>query len=244
MQNMELLEYLIFYLKAADRVLSSNYEEFAADSLDYIKSLGPKFEETFEHIIEKKADKLILSGKTYEYILSNMAHCKSVDEFILYLKNILAEIIQVKPQLLKSKENERLEFILDFDDIKSLRKALAEKKIESLFYGSFKDVYTFYESRIGFKLVHKQEDFDRINLLIRTRNLLVHNGGRGNTDFKKEFPEYSFGVADEVRYGFSDVLENNRYIIDIVKTIDATITSKFGLSLDNPEDLEKKTDSA
>ena len=60
MQKMELLEYLIFYLMATDRIMSENYEEYAADSIEYIKSFGPKFEERFEHIIEQKVDKLIL----------------------------------------------------------------------------------------------------------------------------------------------------------------------------------------
>lgn len=120
MQQLEILEYLIFYILASDRVFATRYEELRDNTLEYIKSLNPRFEENFNHILKQKADRLILGSRTYEGLLSQMVYNRSVENFLLYLKNILAEVIQVKPQLLKSGETERLDFILDFDDINEL----------------------------------------------------------------------------------------------------------------------------
>ena len=119
MRELEMLEYLILYILAADRVFTTRYEELREDTLEYIKSLNPRFEENFNHILKNQADILILRSRTYEGLLSQMVYNRSIENFLLYLKNILAEVIQVKPQLLKSGETERLDFILDFDVIKS-----------------------------------------------------------------------------------------------------------------------------
>ncbi|TLN00414.1 hypothetical protein FDZ73_19565, partial [bacterium] len=62
-QELEKLEYLVFYVLAAERIFATRYNEFKDESLDYIRSLGPKFQESFDHIIAHKGDRLILSGK-------------------------------------------------------------------------------------------------------------------------------------------------------------------------------------
>ncbi|HUT71931.1 MAG TPA: hypothetical protein VMW89_14780 [Desulfatiglandales bacterium] len=231
LQELEILEYLIFYLLVSDRVFYARYENFREESLDYIKSLGPKFKETFDQIVVSKADRLLFRSKTYENLLSQMAYSRSVDNFILYLKNILAEIIEVKPQLLKSGEKERLDYILNFDDIVELRRALADKKIESLFYSGFKDIFEFYESRIGIKLSDKTDDIEKFILMTKIRNLIVHNGGKINSEFKKAFPKYPFEVGESLKLSFKEILEDNYFILRSVDSIDSKITGKFGLSL-------------
>src|SRR3990172_4422029 len=50
-QEFELLEYLIFYVLASGRVLSTRYDEFREDSVAFISSLGPSFKETFDQVI-------------------------------------------------------------------------------------------------------------------------------------------------------------------------------------------------
>lgn len=231
LQELEILEYLIFYLLVSDRLFYTRYEDFREESLDYIKSLGPKFKETFDHIVVHKADRLLFSSKTYENLLSQMAYSRSVDNFILYLKNILAEIIEVKPQLLKSGEKQRLDYILNFDDIVELRRALADKKIESLFYSGFKDIFDFYESRIGITLSDKTDDIEKFILMTKIRNLIVHNGGKINYEFKEDFPKYPLEVGESLRFSFKKILEENYFILKSVDSIDSKITSKFGLSL-------------
>jgi dihydrofolate reductase len=231
MQDLEQLEYLIFYVLAAERLFGTRYDEFRDESLDYIQSLGPKFKETFKQIISKKADRLILSGKTYESLLSQMAYSRSIDNFLLYLKNILAEVIDSKPQLLKSGETERLDFVLQFDDINELRRALAKKKVENLFYGGFSEICKFYQSRLGIDLVKSQEDLNRLTMMTKIRNLIAHNAGKVNLEFKKEFPSYPIDVGESVRFSYREILDENALILKSVEFIDDRITKKFGLSL-------------
>jgi len=160
-----------------------------------------------------------------------MTFSRAVDSFLQYLKNILTEVIQVKPQLLKSGEKEKLDFILDFDDIQELRKALAEKKIESLFYLGFKDICDFFESRVGVKLVDANEDLEKLALQTKIRNLIVHNSGKINSEFKREFPNYKpLVIGGSIRLRYKDILKENSFILKCVESIDNKITSKFGLS--------------
>lgn len=132
-QELERIEYMIFFVLASGKIFSSRYDEFREKSLAYIASLGPTFKKSFEHQIAMQGDKLILSSRGHEKMLCQMTYCRLIEGFLLYLKSILSEIIQVQPQLLKSGEKETLEFVLGFEDICDLRKALAEKKIEHLF---------------------------------------------------------------------------------------------------------------
>jgi len=56
-QELEQLEYLVFYVLAAERIFATSYNDFREESLDYIKSLGPKFRESFDYIIAHKGDR-------------------------------------------------------------------------------------------------------------------------------------------------------------------------------------------
>jgi hypothetical protein len=67
---------------------------------------------------------------------------------------------------------ETLDFILSFNDYKSLIKAIAEKKIEMLFYQGIDGIQKFFKERIGVKLF--KEKYEQINLLVKQRNLAVH----------------------------------------------------------------------
>jgi hypothetical protein len=231
MQEFERLEYLIFYVLASGRIFSTRYDEFRDDSLAYISSLGPTFKETFDHLIVNEADILILSSKSYENILGEMAYGRCIESFLLYLKSVLAEIIQVRPQLLKSGEKETLEFVLGFEDIKELRTALAEKKIESLFYGGFTEIFKFYQSRVGVELVDSEETLSRLNRMTKIRNLIAHNGGKINAQFKGDYPDIPFEVGESMRFTYKDILDDNSFVLKSVENIDSKVSKKFSLSL-------------
>jgi hypothetical protein len=235
-QELERLEYLIFYLLVSDRLWHAHYEDFREESLDFIRALEPKFRETFDHIVVQKADRLLFASKSYENMLSQMTYSRSIDNFILYLKNILAEIIEIKPELLKSGDKERLDYILGFNDIAELRRALADKKIENLFYSGFKDISDFFESRIGISIIASPEDEIQFVLMTKVRNLIVHNGGKINSEFKKCFPDYPFEVSQSLRFSFKEILNQNAFLLKSVDSIDGKITRKFGLSLTHEKD--------
>lgn len=160
-----------------------------------------------------------------------MVYSRTIDSFLAYLKDLLAEVISVKPQMLRSNETERLDFILSFDDIAELRSALAERKIERLFYGGFGDIAEFYENRIGVKLFESDNDFEKVLLMTRIRNLIVHNGGRINSSFKRQYPDSEFEIGERIDLRYESISENALFLLNSVEAIDEKVTKKFGLSL-------------
>jgi hypothetical protein len=160
-----------------------------------------------------------------------MVYRRVLDSFLGYMKDLLAETIIVKPQLLKSKETERLDFILGFDDLTELRAAIAERKIERLFYGGFGDIAEFYAKRIGIELFDSQEALQKVILMTKLRNLIVHNRGIINATFKKEYPDYGLAVGDPLEFNFGNILTDLSFLLDTALAIDKKVGTKFGLSL-------------
>ena len=57
-----------------------------------------------------------------------MCYARTIDNTITYFKDILGEVILTTPNILKSKETERLDYILNFNNFDELKIALSEKK--------------------------------------------------------------------------------------------------------------------
>lgn len=169
----------------------------------------------------------------YERHFSQMAYSRSVDNFITYFKDILAEVVTKKPQILKSKDQERLDFILSHDNMDDLLKSISEKKIEELFYKGISDIEKFFEDRLGIKIFKDEETKREINKLIKQRNLIVHNRGRISKEFTNEFPELNYTVGLYLVFQYEHISQHNLLLSNYLVELDIEIAEKFDLDLKN-----------
>ena len=157
----------------------------------------------------------IFKSASYEKIFGQMVVCKVVDNFICYLKEILCEIIAKKPAILKSNESEKLEDILSFDTIEDLRKYIIEKKMNSLFYNNIDVIEKFFTDKLKVNIFGKNKE--DVSLIIKQRNLIVHNRAIVSNEFIKLFPSYGDMEGKQITYSYGEVERINIFINNFLK---------------------------
>jgi hypothetical protein len=230
-QELEQIYCLISFVCASGKVVRMNYAQFRDECVQNVKSRTNPFIGNTLRAVDAGADSVLFSDKTYEKLVSQMVYSRMVDGFLGYMKGLLAEIVASEPRLLKSNETERLDFILSFDEIAELRTALAERKIERLFYGGFEDIAEFYLKRIGVEVSPSEEALQRLTLMTKLRNLIVHNGGVVSRAFKKEYPDSPFSEGDRIEFNFDSIMADLSFLLDTALALDQKVASKFHLSL-------------
>jgi hypothetical protein len=225
------LEMLMLFLLANAKHLSTNVVETKKLIANiFSEADNEAAEKTVEFMNSNHSDKY-LDIFYYEKHFSGMTYVKSIDNFITYFKDILAEIVLMKPQILKSKENEKLDFILSFESMDDLIKAISEKKIEELFYKGITDIEKFFDDRLGVKIFKDEKTKNDINLLIKQRNLAVHNRGKISKEFVKDFPNNNFIANHFLDFNSSYVSDINGYLNNFIIDLEIELSEKFQLEL-------------
>lgn len=176
----------------------------------------------------KKIDKLF-DSQTFEIFYGQMCFAKTIDNILTYFKEILSEIVLKQPQILKSKETERLDFILNYSTIQELRVAIAEKKIEALFYAGFEKIELFFNERIGIDLFESEEQKNDFNFSILSRNLIVHNRGIVSKEYLKKTKTNTLNLGEKIHSTFENISLLNISIINFIGRIDKILINKFKL---------------
>lgn len=224
--EMQQSEMLISYLQVSNELVSNNTEEARKHFVNiYNNSQNPN---AAKAALQEKMGQF-LDINYYESPLSSMVYVRAIDNFITYFKEILAEIVQTKPQVLKSQESEKLDFILDYDSMEDLVNAIATKKIEELFYKGIEDIEKFFKNRLGIDIFKNLEEKNGINRLIKQRNLTVHNRKKISKEFSKQFPELKCEVGQYLIFEFRYVSMINLYLYNFISQIDEELSEKFKL---------------
>ena len=176
----EKAERILLYFKVSNNLIN----EDIIKSIDKLKTFNDKLEVPYE--LDSKKEKEFLEINYYEMTPATMIYVKAVDNFQNYFKEILTEIVVKEPRILKSNETKSLDFILSFENYQNLINAIAEKKIESAFYQNIEGIQKFFSEKVGVEIF--KEKSEEINLLIKQRNLAVHNRGRISKEFIRQFP--------------------------------------------------------
>lgn len=219
----ESIERILLYLRTTNSIIN----EDVLNSLSKLKTYNNNIEIPFE--IDQQFEREFLDINYFENTLSTMMYVKTVDNFETYFKDILSEIVLSDPRILKSKETEPLDFILSFSDYESLVNGIAEKKIESLFYQNIEGIQKFFRDRVGVEVFEGKTE--EINLLVKQRNLAVHNRSKISTEFVKQFPNYNFEIGKVLNFTFDYVHKLVPALNKIINDLDYKFTDKFKLKL-------------
>lgn len=227
----EQTELLMFFILIGNKYISENKEDARKVLINtYEDPTNEISTKLVELLRTKHADKLFDSD-FYARHFSQMAYSRSIDNFITYFKDILAEVVLKKPQVLKSKDQEKLDFILNHDNFEDLLKAISEKKIEELFYKGILDIEKFFLERLGINIFKDKETRTTINRLIKQRNLIVHNRGKISKEFANEFKDEKYEVGLYLVFNYDDISKLNLFLSNFLVDIDTEISNKFKLDL-------------
>jgi hypothetical protein len=167
--------------------------------------------------------------QTYAPTMFELIFCRMVDNYLIYLRDLLALIYQTRPEMLKSSEQVTYEFILQFSTMEDVITGLAEKRANELAYKGFREIVAFWNKH-GLDLFSTSDGLESILRLVETRNILVHNRGIINSIFKKRVPNHLSKIGDRIKYG-EEFYEDAEMLTTSVFDIDARAVNKFGLNL-------------
>jgi len=185
--------------------------------------------------LQSQKGDILFDIRTYQHYYGQMAFSRAVDNLITYFKDILVEVTTQKPNILKSKDQERLDFILSFETIEELRRSLADKKINELFYKGIDEIEKYFEDRLNIKLFKSATDKTHLSMYIKRRNLIVHNRGRITKEYLREFPDSKFPENFFFTFSYEELSSLNVWLNNFVVYIDNEIAEKFELQKGNPD---------
>ncbi len=217
----EAIERIILYFKVSNNLINEDFLK----SIDKLKFFNDSLEVPYE--LNPTLEKEFLEINYYETTLATMMYVRTIDNFENYFKEILSEIVICEPRVLKSKETEQLDFILSFDNYQSLIDAIAQKKVEALFYQNIENIQKFFKEKIGIEIFEGKEE--QINLLIKQRNLAVHNRSKISKELVKQFPNEAFEENMFLNFNFDYVEKLVPALYKIASELDHKFSDKYKL---------------
>lgn len=222
--DFEKVERLIIYFKTSNYLINKDFQI----AQNKITELNNSLEIPYTN--ESNFGKETLDINFYEMSLGSMMYIKTVDNFQNYFKEILSEIVKIRPEILKSKETEKLDFILSFNSREEMINAIAEKKINSLFYLGINDIKKYFSEKLNVE-IFKDREYE-INLIVKQRNLAVHNRSVINKEFITEFPnEKDLTEGLSLKFDFTYVEKINHILYSIINDIDKKLSQKYNLPI-------------
>ncbi|WP_026754392.1 hypothetical protein [Sediminibacter sp. Hel_I_10] len=230
---------------------TASYNEFANESamlhflLIYFEMASPPHTESLkqsmltqgsatewkDHFIYRFLDESdseeLFKSDTYKIILNQMVYSRLSDNFLNYLKSILAEIIVKQPKILSSKETVSIENVLKHSTLDDFLSDFTEKKIEKLFYGNVTSIRKYFYDRLGVELYEETESKE-IEMLIKQRNLIVHNRGYINKEFQNLYSEFK-DQEGMITFSYQKLFGINTFLSKIILRTDNLLLDKYKL---------------
>lgn len=172
----------------------------------------------------------------HKRIVDEMLYCKEVDNFLSYISELLALIFTERPEVLKSSEQVRIDYVLQFKDTATLIESLAERKVEKLAYLGVKELADYFLKELNFSLTAEAATLEMLIESVETRNTLVHARGKVSKIFKNRLPNHKGVLGKEAPLGDLTLLRKN--LTCLAFDIDTRATEKWDL----PFALTKKSD--
>ncbi len=172
---------------------------------------------------------LLLEIQQHDALLTEVVICRVVDNFLSFVSDLLALIYKVRPEMLRSSEQERIDFVLRFESMDELRSALAEKRVERLAYLGLRDLAEHLKSQMGFDLFPVTDQLDRAAMLVEYRNLFVHNRGVVSSMSVRRFTILKEHLGKRIEIPPKDVRELRQFLENAALDIDIRASTKFSL---------------
>lgn len=161
--------------------------------------------------------------------LLEMLLSRSVDNFQLYVVEIIRDVLRARPEILSGRKQEiTLGQILQFGSIDDLVLDIVESRVSSLSYKGFADLKDWCAGR-GIPLVVPEESYPAVAELIALRNIVVHNRGRVDPRYQAVVGPTSPALGEPRPIDVDEFFEALDLLDRVVELTDVAVSAKFGL---------------
>ncbi len=205
-----------------------------AVTIDNMKAIAKKaLEETSVEpspvVIPKSGKAMVEELRENRLVLCGVFHTKIVDNFLTYLCDILMEVFQRRPEIMKSKAKIEIEEVIDAALKGELFQSISEQIVHEMGFKPFEKLNEFIVDRLGIDLADK-DLLDDIKIAIETRNLIVHNRGIRNKRYISRVKENSDQLGKKRDIGIEYNEKVHSILLKYVLQMDKSIRKKHKIS--------------
>lgn len=164
----------------------------------------------------------------YLFAVNEMFFTRYIDNFSLYLVNILREVLRKEPRILSSSERVTMERLLKAASLDEVIAEAIEETISNLSYKGFDELELWFKNR-NIPLEVSGDRAVRVRRFIAMRNLFVHNRGRADAKFVRQFASGEYVLGQHVSIDVPEIGKAAEEIGRAVTDTDHAIQSKFAL---------------
>ena len=166
-------------------------------------------------------------------LILEMIVCRSVDNYLVYISELLALVFKTRPEMLKSSDMVKLDFVLKHESMNDLINALAEQKVSELSYQGMRELSTFLSKRFDFGLFTEPNELEQAIQIVQARNLIVHNRGIVNAIYLSRVSNAASQIGRPIFLTTMEVFEDIMFLGCSVADIENRAISKYGLPVDS-----------
>lgn len=219
---------LDLFLFIIDVVLHSDYAALVAQCALDGKEL-PEEDIPRIDLVEKSPGARTQVLRRHRQPLLEMILSRTVDEFTIYLSDIIREVLSSKPEILRTREQLRLDYVLRFESMTDLTRDLVDRKVADLSYRGFAEVLDWLSQRLGIVMPPDSANVSEIAEVIETRNLIAHNGCRVGTKYLRKVPGTALKYGDLRQIHVDYLFRSMEVLMGFVRSFDEIVSKKFTL---------------
>jgi hypothetical protein len=167
-------------------------------------------------------------------MMAQLIVCRSVDDFLTYLSDLLVLIFKTRPEMLKSQESVTVADVLEHHTMGDFIAAITERKVNALSYKGIHDLDLYLVKHFGFPICQNEAAIQQITTVVEVRNIITHNQGIVNTLFSTRVPAYAEHVGKLLTMASSDTLKWMRFLKACAEDLDSRAEEKFSLPTSSP----------
>jgi len=174
--------------------------------------------------------------------LLEMFLARVIDNFQVYLVDIIRDVLRLKPEILSARKQEfTLGQILKYKTIEDLVQSMIEGKIGALSYEGFGYIQEWCDNK-GIPLIVPENKLYLIIELISVRNIIIHNRGRVDSRYLIACSKSTMTIGEKFPLKIDYLFESSKLLNDIVNLTDKAITDKFHVnSIDVNKELNRRS---
>lgn len=184
-----------------------------------------------DELLNENPGKLTLQLRGYRQELIEMFFSRLIDNFQVYIVDIIREILKIKPQILHNRQPEvSMEQLLKYENMGDLIKEIIENKVNSLSYDGLGKMQEWCKQR-GIPLEIPEKKRETIIEYIATRNLIIHNRGYVDERYVKTIKTSEFKSGMKRKLSVDNLFNAINELTEIIQATDEKACKKFNLEI-------------
>jgi len=183
--------------------------------------------------VQADPDPAIKRLKTFARLQVENLLIRSVDNFLNYLSDAIHMAMENQRELLRSKEEVRLDELLDFNSFDDLISHLIDRKVTRLAYQGIDGLSEFIETRLGISLCSDEQEAMRLTVAVELRNIYTHNRGLVSDITLKRLDRiehgFEFKKGRSYHADFDQLADFANNMAAIANRLDGDLCKKFEL---------------